>query len=452
VLLGLAVAVAAAVALLPALIPTGPANLVDVSSALNGQRLGAIALVFLGGLLTSLTPCVYPLIPVTVSIFGASKAQKRSQALAVTAAYVLGLSSVFAALGVAAAKGGQAFGSLLGRPEVALGLAVLLIALASSMFGAFSLELPPRIASKLSSVGGGGVAGAFLMGGVSGFIAAPCTGPVLTGLLTFVASSQNTLLGALLLFVYALGMGLPFVAIGVFAVRLPKAGVWMEWVKSALGVMLLALAFTYARDAFPAARAFSAQVAERLGHVPGIYLAATLALLGVLLGAIDRSFHDSSFQKIAKGLGVALVVLALILRLGSLNVTQGQGGGMWTWKVRFGAPQDAVEQFDRALAQAAQDHRPVLIDFAADWCAACKELDRETYSAAPVVAEGQRFVTIKVDGTNEPESVQALYKRFGVQGLPTIAFVSSAGALLNSPRVTGFIEPDAFLSELHKVQ
>src|SRR5262249_10251639 len=148
----------------------------------------------------------------------------RLEAVGLTLAYVLGLASVFTALGVFAAKGGQAFGAQLGSPPVALGLAAFMVVLASSMFGAFEISLPPGLATRLSQVGGSSAIGAFLMGGVSGFLAAPCTGAVLTGLLTFVATSQNVLLGASLLFVYALGMGLPFVLIGVFAVHLPKAG------------------------------------------------------------------------------------------------------------------------------------------------------------------------------------------------------------------------------------
>src|SRR5260370_35815640 len=177
-------------------------------------------------------------------------------------------------LGVVAAEAGQAFGSLVGDPRVAIGLAILLVLLASSMFGAFELSLPPSLMQKLNSVGGAGVLGAFLMGSVSGFIAAPCTGPVLAALLAYVANSQSAVMGGSLLFLYALGIGVPFFLIGVFALRLPKSGVWMEWVKSVLGIALIALAASYLKDAFAPLRHAVSAVAAALGRWPGGGVAA----------------------------------------------------------------------------------------------------------------------------------------------------------------------------------
>src|SRR5260370_21992426 len=193
-------------------------------------------------------------------------------------------------LGVVAAKPGQAFGSLLGDRRVAIGLAILLVLLASSMFGAFELSLPPSLMQKLNSVGGAGVLGAFLMGSVSGFIAAPCTGPVLAALLAYVANTHSTVLGGSLLFLYALGIGVPFFLIGVFALRLPKSGVWMEWVKSVLGIALIALAASYLKDAFAPLRHAVSAVAARVGRPPGAWGGRVLAGLGLPLGAIHLSF------------------------------------------------------------------------------------------------------------------------------------------------------------------
>src|SRR3974377_589480 len=188
--LGLALFAALALVLVPAALPTGPSANLDAAGALGAGRLGAGALlVFLGGLLTALTPCVYPLIPITVGVFGARPGVGRGKAVLLTSSYLGGRGVVFAALGVVAARTGAAFGQLLGHPAVAIGLAIFLLVLAASMFGAFELTLPEGLALKLNSVGGAGLAGAFLMGSVAGFLAAPCTGPVLTGLLTFVAPS-----------------------------------------------------------------------------------------------------------------------------------------------------------------------------------------------------------------------------------------------------------------------
>ena len=250
--IGLAFLSAIALAIIPSILPTGPSTGLDASGFLaKGQLFVAAGVIFLGGLLTSLTPCVYPLIPITVGVFGARQADSKARAFILTAAYVVGMGLVFATLGVAAALSGKAFGSVLGNNWVIVGLAGFLVVLASSMFGAFDLALPPGLAVKLNNVGGGGFIGALLMGSVAGFLAAPCTGPVLTGVLAWVSRTQDPFLGGLLLFIYALGIGVPFFLIGVFTVRLPKGGVWMEWVKSVFGIALLALAASYLRDAFP---------------------------------------------------------------------------------------------------------------------------------------------------------------------------------------------------------
>jgi thiol:disulfide interchange protein DsbD len=456
-----------AVAVIPWLLPTGPTAGLDAAQFLeSGSFAIGAAVVFLGGLLTAMTPCVYPLIPITVSVFGARKAEGRGKALLLTSSYIVGMGAVFSALGVLAAKTGQAFGSLLGHPGVVTGLAVFLLILATSMFGAFELALPSSMQEKLTRVGGTGVLGSFLMGSVSGFLAAPCTGPVLTGLLAFVAKTANTALGAGLLFIYALGIGVPFFLIGVFTVRLPKGGVWMEWVKSVLGIVLVALAFTYLKDAFPWARETVKEAAGQLGSTPGAVLAAVLAAVGVLVGAVHLSFKSNAREFSLKAMGVALVVVALVVRGGALDA--GATGQLWvklgwaepvvapTFKWHHVMPQKkasfSTDEFEKVLAAARSEGKPVMIDFYADWCAACKELDRETYPAMEVITESGRFLNIKIDATNSEDALDMLMDRFGVQGLPTVAFVSSKGEILKDPRVTGFLEPRPFAAELKKVQ
>jgi thiol:disulfide interchange protein DsbD len=455
-LLGMAVVAGVAVAVIPLLIPTGPSAGLDAGALLESGRFAVgAAVVFLGGLLTALTPCVYPLIPITVSVFGARRAETRARSVLLTSAYVVGMGAVFSVLGVAAALSGKAFGSALGNPWVVTGLAVFLLVLATSMFGAFELALPTEWATKLNSVGGSGLVGAFLMGSVSGFLAAPCTGPVLTGLLAFVAKTQSVALGGSFLFVYALGIGVPFFLLGVFTVRLPKGGVWMEWVKSVLGIMLVALAFNYLKDAFPVLRENVGAVADRLGAGPGTALAAGLAVVGVLVGAVHLSFKEGARQFALKGLGVLLVVTALVLRAGSLNTVEAGEAGSMVWHLKYPENPEQVmtlASFEQQLQRARSEGKPVMIDFGAEWCAACKELDRETYVAPSVVREAGRFVNIKVDATNEEDTIQELYKRFGVQGLPTIAFVSSEGQVLENPKVTGFMDAQKFLTELRKVK
>jgi len=438
-------------------------------------------------LLTALTPCVYPLIPITVGLFGARKTETRGRAVLLTSAYVVGMGLVFSILGVIAARTGQAFGSLLGDPRVAVGLAILLVLLASSMFGAFELSLPPGLMQRLNSVGGTGLAGAFLMGSVSGFLAAPCTGPVLAALLAFVAKTQSTALGGSLLFLYALGIGVPFFLIGVFAMRLPKGGVWMEWVKSILGIALLALAANYLKDAFWPLRQSLAGLAGEIGRHPSAWAAGLAVTLGILIGAIHRSFGRRAQEFVLKSVGVLLVTGAIVLRIAALDAPA--SGQMWStlclnrqqgervlstlsdafwvkvcmantqptlrWDTNFpDGSRRSVSLFDAALDQARRERRPVMVDFSAEWCAACKELERHTYVDPTVLRQMKdaRFLTVKVDGTNELDEVNQLYERYGVTGLPTVLFIDSQGKVLEQPRVTGFLGPDKFLVQLKKVR
>jgi thiol:disulfide interchange protein DsbD len=204
------------------------------------------------------------------------------------------------------------------------------------------------------------------------------------------------------------------------------------------------------RDAFPALRTAAASAARVWGPTGGVWLAAGLAAAGVLLGAIHRHFGSGARDALLKGAGVALVAGAVLLRLSALNAGVESTGLVWT--LRYAGEGTQPEPVDAALARARAEHKPVMIDFFAEWCAACKELDRETYVAPGVVAEAERFVRIKVDGTNAVDPVDALYQRFGVNGLPTVAFVSSDGKVLDDPRVTGFLGPEKFTETLRQVR
>ncbi|MFL5302628.1 MAG: cytochrome c biogenesis protein CcdA, partial [Anaeromyxobacteraceae bacterium] len=233
---------------------TGAANDLGLGAQLAQGSLVAFAIAFAGGVLTSLTPCVYPLIPITVSIFGARSSKSRGQAMALSGLYVLGIAATYSALGASAALTGKAFGTVMQNGWVLALVAAVFLVMAASMFGAFELQLPASLQAKLSAVGGAGYAGALAMGLVAGLIAAPCTGPVLAAALAFVATKGSVPYGVAIMFAYALGIGLLFFVLGAFSVSLPKSGAWMDTVKAVFGVALLAMAGVYLKDAFPALR------------------------------------------------------------------------------------------------------------------------------------------------------------------------------------------------------
>jgi thiol:disulfide interchange protein DsbD len=437
-LVGGALFVAALVALLPEVLGPGPTADFAVGQQLAAGALAVpLALIFVGGVLTAMTPCVYPLIPITVSVFGARKASSRAKSFALTGVYVLGIATMFTALGIAAALTGRAFGTVLGNPYVVIGLALVFVAFAASMFGAWDFQLPTALQTRLGGVGRAGFAGAFGMGLVAGVVAAPCTGPVLSGVLVHVATTQNVPVGAALLFTYALGLGLPFFLIGAFSLSLPKSGPWMNGVKSVFGIALLALAMMYLRDAFPEIRAFFSL--KTVGY--GALIAAGLVFLGILAGAVHRSFHSWPLDGALKALGVALVVVGLSMRPDA-PIAAAAGVPQAEW----------LPNEDKAVIQASTLGRPVIIDFYADWCAACKELDRYVYTDARFVEEARRFLLVKVDGTRETPEIEALYEKYKVDGLPTVVFIDSRGNVRKDLTVKGYVPPDQFVALMRKVE
>ncbi len=392
----------------------------------RGSWLG-IAASFGGGLLTALTPCVYPLIPITVSIFGARQARSRPQAMLLSALYVLGIAVTYSALGVAASLTGQAFGTAMSNPLVVALVAIVLATMAASMFGAFDLALPAGLHARLNTFGGAGIFGSFGMGLVAGVIAAPCTGPVLAAALAVIAQKGSVAYGLGIMFPYALGMGLPFFLIGAFSLSFPKSGPWMETVKSIFGVALLAAAATFALDAIPGvARHFSAAKWAALA-------AAAVAGAGVLLGALDRSFRGGGLERTLKGGGIALLVGGIVYATGAADA-----------RMRTVPALAWLHDEPAAIALARAERRPLLVDFWAEWCVACKELDRFVWSDPRVQAKAARFVALKLDGTSDSPAFQALVAKYAVAGMPTVVFVDAQGR--ESPaRVVGAVGPEEML-------
>jgi len=414
---------------------TGASTDLRLGALLAEGSVVAFAVAFAGGIATSLTPCVYPLIPITVSVFGARKAGTRREAMGLSGLYVLGIASMYSALGVGAALTGKAFGSVMQNPWVIGFVALVLAAMAASMFGAFELRLPSSLQTRLNTVGGAGRAGAFGMGLVSGIIAAPCTGPVLAAALTFVAARGSVPFGFAIMFVYALGMGLLFFLIGAFSISLPKSGPWMETVKSVFGVALLAAAGVFLKDAFPAVKPlFSAARGAA-------FAAAAIAAAGVLLGALQGSFAGKGPARLAKAVGVLLLVVGIVYGAGAAGARErrlASEGFAW------------LQDEKAALALAKREGRPVIIDFWAEWCAACKELDRIAWADPRVREEAARFVALKLDGTDDSAEFQALTEKYRIVGMPSVVFIDSRGREVPE-RVTSAVRGDEMLETLRRV-
>jgi thioredoxin:protein disulfide reductase len=384
-----------------------------------------------GGLGVSLTPCVYPMVAVTVSVFGAKQA-KRSEGVLLSLAFVLGIAAMFVPMGVVAGMTGSFFSAVLQNRWVVAGISVVFLAMAASMFGAFELTLPSSLTNKLAEMGGIGYKGAFLLGLVCGLIAAPCTGPVLTGILLWIGNTKNAGLGALAMAAFSLGLGAPFFAVGAFAVQLPKSGHWMVHVKSVLGIVLVVVALYFLNSSFGFANQW---VSGSLGFAAAALL---VVVLGVLLGAVHREFGEPGVGvKLGKGLGIVMASVGSLLAI--LSLTKPTAALSWE-----------REGLEKALARASSEKRPMLVDFTAAWCVACKELDKHTFAEPRVGQELGRFVAVKIDATNDDDpAVAATMSRYKVVGLPTVVLFDSNGK--EAARFNDFVPADEFLKSAQRV-
>ena len=381
-----------------------------------------LAIVFLAGLALNLTPCVYPLIPITVGFFAAQDRGSRTRTWLLAVVYVLGMSATYSALGVAAALSGRLFGSALQSPWVVGLVVVVLLALAASMFGLWELRVPAW--ATRASGGRAGAGGALLMGLLVGLVAAPCIGPFVLGLLTYVGQRQDVALGFTLFFVLSLGLGLPYLLLGVFTGaidRLPNSGAWMLGVRQLFGVLLVALAAYFSRPLLP----------------PGTgdaLFAGVLVAGGLYLLVVARPGHEQPWIDRFMRLASAAVLVAGIV--------------MFPARTPHGAAEISWQPYDEAAVERAMAAgRPVVLDFYATWCVPCKELDAKTFSDPAVEARLSQFARFKVDLTAADPATDRLRRRYDVAGVPTVAFFRGAHEVQGT-RLTGFEPPAAFLARL----
>jgi thiol:disulfide interchange protein DsbD len=403
----------AAGAILVGLLLAGTAHAESFAEA-SARGVGAAFLfAFTAGFLTSLTPCVYPMIPITVSIFGAKTGVSRARAFLLATCYVAGIATMFGTLGTTFALLGKAFGTFLANPWVVVPLALLFAAMALSMFGAFELSLPMGLQERLNRIGGRGLGGAFLMGLVGGIIAAPCTGPPLAGILAYVATTRDGVRGFALMATYAGGIGIPFWAIAGFSMSLPRSGRWMESVKSVLGIALLVAALYYLKNVVPAlSRLTGTQTAFVVGCIGAV-------VVGVAIGAVHLSFHDRLLVQARKTGGIALVVVGLFALT---NV-------VLTPKIEL----RWLHSEKDAVAATHGTGRPMLVDFGAHWCIPCRELEAKVFGQ-PEVARlmSEHFTLLRVDCDREDEdpAIGEIRGRYQAAGLPAVRVVSPGGDIL----------------------
>ncbi|WP_301101851.1 protein-disulfide reductase DsbD [Propionivibrio sp.] len=426
-----------------------------IAQLLKNAELWLVILSFFGfGLLLALTPCVFPMLPILSGIIvGAGRdghGVSHARGFALSLAYVLGMAITYAAAGVAAGLTGTLLSSTLQNPWVLGSFALIFIVLSLSMFGFYELQLPTFLQSKVSEeaahLKGGSLPGVAAMGALSAIIVGPCVAAPLAGALLYIGQSGNALLGGMALFFMALGMGMPLLAIGLSAgTLLPKSGPWMMAVKKVFGVILLATALGIVAPVIPV----------------GVEMAAWALLLivpAIFLHAVDPlPAHARSGQRFWKGIGMVMLIAGAAMLVGALS------GARDPWQPLSGlrsgnSPSESRRlPFERIRSLAELDSRikasgkPVMLDFYADWCVSCKEMERYTFSDARVQQKLVGWTLLQADVTANSDEDKALLARFKLFGPPSIIFFDAQGRESEAVRVTGFQNSEVFLATLSRL-
>jgi thiol:disulfide interchange protein DsbD len=429
-------------------VPTAPASapqseLGGIASMLGGGKLSIILPAFvLIGLGLAFTPCVLPMVPILASIIVGEGAQvKRVRGFVLALAYSLGMAIVYTALGVAAGLAGEGLAAALQNPWVLGTVGLLIVVMAQSMFGFYQLQLPAGLQTRLAGASGrqsaGKLAGVFAMGAISALIVGPCVAAPLAGALVYISQTRNVLIGGTALFSMAMGMSIPLLLVGLSAGSLlPRAGAWMDAVKKFFGVLMLGMAIWLVSPVLAPLVQMLAWSALLLGYA--FYLlrsarhwaALTLAAMFAILGAIELT-------------GAASGGRDPLAPLAKLGIGQAHSGLAFK-RIK------TVAQLDSVLA--GSGGKTVLLDFYADWCVSCKEMEKLTFTDARIKARLADTLLLQVDVTANDADDKAMLKRFGLFGPPGIILFDASGAEIADSRVIGYQNPDKFSTSLAKLK
>jgi thiol:disulfide interchange protein DsbD len=424
-----------------------------------GSWLAMLGWFYLGGLALSLTPCVLPMVPILSSIIaGQGGTVSTARGFLLSLSYVLGMAATYTVAGALAALAGSQVQALFQKPWIIASFAGLFVVLSLGMFGLFELQMPTAVQTRLANLANKQRAGTFLgtavIGALTALIVTTCVAPPLIGALTVISQTGDVARGSAALFALSIGMGSPLLLVGASAGQLlPRVGPWMNTVKAGFGVMMLGVAIWMLQRILPGAAAL-------------LLWSLLVFLTGVFLGALEPlPANPKPVRRLAKGIGVLACLYGALLLIGATlggddplrPIPQGalaaSGGGA------VGAPARALEfrsietvaALDSALAEARAAHRPVMLDFTADWCVSCKEMEEYTFPDSGVISALKPFVLLRADVTANNSDDQALLKQFKSFGPPTIAFFDASGRQQESFKLVGFTPAEKFRDHVERL-
>ena len=428
----------------------------EMSNALRSGNTWLTLIIFFGaGLLLAFTPCVFPMIPILSGIIvGQGEDISTRKAFYLSLVYVLAMALTYTVIGILVGLSGENIQAWFQNPWIIGSFAILFVGLSFSMFGFYDMQMPASIQSKLATISnsqqGGHIAGVAIMGFLSALIVGPCVTAPLVGALIYIAETGDAVLGGMALFSLSMGMGAPLLLIGASAGKLlPRAGLWMDAVKAVFGVLLLGLAIWLLERVTPVA-------------VTMAMWAALIIVSAIYMGAIDSiSDGSSGWKKLWKGLGVLLLIYGIIILIG---LASGNRNVFQPLKGLAGAGSSATQQIahlkfkqikgvaglNAALAEARAAGKPVMLDFYADWCVSCKEMEHFTFTDPAVIKALEGVVLLQADVTPNDDKDTELYKHFGIIGPPSIMFFGADGKERKNYRVVGFMEAEKFKQQIKR--